>query len=132
MKQFTMSVEELWQNTYNRADRRQPEFRLMGDAHEATATKLDENIDVPNEELPLYNFMLSDSYTLLWRKTREGRANGYANSYKKTFKSVKEEGLKTRIRVKSIEGDIYVIRDGHRRLNSIRTLGVETVDVYES
>jgi len=73
--------------------------------------------------------MQEHKYELLkGSKTSIKTINTYLGNYKKVFNSIRRQGYKTEISyIKTIklEDEKYVIRDGHRRLNSIIAIGKE-------
>lgn len=124
-----INVERLWSDTYNRKDRTQPEWHELGLMHRATSKAIYENPDISIKNLPLYRFMQEKKYELLkGSQTPIGTINSYLSYYKNVFNSIRKRGYKTDISyIKTIklEDDKYVIRDGHRRLNSIIAIGKE-------
>jgi hypothetical protein len=126
-----MDVDELWENSYRRPDREQPVFYTMGLKHAATSKQLYENPNIKVEELALFDFMMSRPYALL-RGGSPGitRVRRYLSKYKRLSNRIITEGFTSRVSVIKVEGK-YVIRDGHRRLNIVRALGMKTIPVRE-
>lgn len=131
MSKIELNIEELWTNNYNRPDRKQPHFHEMGYKHEATARKLIENPDTPVEELALYDFMMSRPYALIWgRPPGITRVRRYLSKYRKLVRRILDEGFHGHVVVTKVE-DKLVIKDGHRRLNITRVLGMKTIPAVE-
>jgi len=131
---FDIDSHELMKNTYNRCDRPQPFFSYLGTYHGSTARMLADDINVEVKKLPLYTFMQGENYRILRARNNPqlSKIIEYLNNYRRTMKSIQKHGYDTRkstIKFIELNDGTAVIRDGHRRLNSIIALGGKTVSI---